>query len=359
MILLQFPLTGNLAQWLIILESLICLLSLEIALIFMRKVVKNKNNIKSLEEKAYFWLFLGFSTMWFFFIISDYFVVDLSLRIIYLEFGYLSLAICASIFIFIIEKYKIFRRKFLFSIIFFIYLIFFVILSLVQINIAQIFSVLFWVIFIIFFVYYSKELNSIFKKNPILGNYNKHLIKLFIGIALSMIGFGLTIDFTISFIGLGSRLIGDILLLFALFFLYFYFSSIPSFSEYNWQQKVESLYVIHKSGLLIFEKSFKPGETFYDSATSGAITSLKMMLESVSTKETTSFIEKKGKVITIHPGKYLYGTLISEENLISLQILLKNFIDEIEQTYGNILKNWDGDLKVFRPIGQIAKEIFF
>jgi len=356
---LQFPLTGSLAQWLIILECLIWLLSLEIALIFMSKVVKNKNNVKRLEEKAYFWLFLGFSIMWIFFIISDYYVIDSSLRVVYLELGYLSLAICASIFIFIIEKYKIFRRKFLFSTIFVIYLIFFVTLTLVDINIAQTFSYLFWVIFITFFIYYSKELNSIFKKNPILGNYNKHLIKLFIGMALAIIGFGLTIDFTINFIGLGSRLIGDVLMLVALFFLYFYFSSIPSFSEYNWQQKIESLFIIHKSGLLIFEKSFKPGESFYDSTTSGAITSLKIMLETVSKKETTSFIEKKGKLITIQPGKYVYGTLISEENLSSLQILLKNFIDKIEQTYGNILKKWDGDLKVFRPIAQMAKEVFF
>ena len=357
--LLQFPLIGNLAQWLIILECLIWLLSLEIALIFISKVVKNKNHIKRLEEKAYFWLFLGFSIMWIFFMISDYYVDDSSLRVVYLELGYLSLAICASIFIFIIEKYKIFRRKFLFSAIFVIYLIFFIVLSLVDINIAQTFSYLFWIIFIIFFVYYSRGLNSIFKKNPILGNYNRHLIKLFVGISLAIIGFSLTIDFTIDLIGLGSRLIGDILLLAALFFLYFYFSSVPSFSEYDWQQKIESLFIIHKSGLLIFEKSFKPGHIFYDSTTSGAITSLKIMLETVSKKETTSVIEKKGKFITIQPGKYIYGTLISEENLSSLQILLKNFIDKIEQTYDNVLKKWDGDLKVFRPIGQMAKDVFF
>ncbi len=357
--IVQFPLTGSLAQWLVILESLICLLSLEIALIFMNKVVKNKRNVKRLEEKAYFWVFLGYSTTILFFIISDYYVVDSSLRIICLNLGYMSLAICAFIFIFIIEKYKIFKRKFLFSIIFVIYLIFFAILSLIDISITQILSPIFFAIFITFFIYYSKELNSIFEKNPILGNYNKHLIKLFAGISLLIIGFGLTIDFSINLFGLGSRLIGDLFQLLALFFLYFYFSSIPSFSEYNWQQKIDSIFIIHKSGLLIFERSFKPGDTYYDSATSGALTSLKMMLETVSKKETTSFIEKKGKHITIHPGKYIYGTLISEENLVSLQILLKNFIDKIEQTYGNVLKDWDGDLKVFRPIGQIAKEIFF
>ena len=356
----EFPLIGFYAEWLLIIEGLIVLLSLEISLVFLNKVIKNKNKIRTLQEIAYVWLFLGLSFMWVFFIISDFYTESASSRMVFLVFGYLTLAICALMFIYIIEKYKIFIKKFLFSLIFFFYTIFFIVLSIVQINLSQLFSSLFWVIFIIFFIFYSRELNSIFKNNPLLGGYKKNLIKLVSGIILLIIGFSLTTDFSINSIGLGMRIIGDMLHLFALVFLYLFFSSIPSFSEYDWQEKIESIYIMHKSGLLIYKKSFLSEDNHsYDSATSGAITSIKMMLESISNKETTSFIEKKGKIITIQPGKYIYGTLISQEKLNSLQILLNNFISKIEQTYSDILKNWEGDLKVLRPIDKIARDIFF
>ena len=82
------------------------------------------------------------------------------------------------------------------------------------------------------------------------------------------------------------------------------------------------------------------------------------MLETVSASEDISIIEKKGKIVIIQPGKYIYGVLICDENLNSLQILLSNFIEKIETIYSNVLENWDGDLKVFKPINDFAKEIF-
>ena len=148
--------------------------------------------------------------------------------------------------------------------------------------------------------------------------------------------------------------------LFGLFILFLFFISIPSFLEYDWQKKIDSLYIIHKSGLLIYTKSFiGEDESPYNSSISGIITSLKMMLEHISNKEDISVIEQKGKIIIIHPGSYIYGVLICEVNLDSLQILLSNFIEKIEIIYSNILKEWDGDLKVLRPIDAIIKEYFY
>ncbi|MFX1388923.1 MAG: hypothetical protein ACFE9Z_02535 [Promethearchaeota archaeon] len=340
-------------------EIIICFLSLELALIFLVKVVRNRNQVKILQEKAYIWLFLGFSIMWVFFIIADYYAENRFTRLIFLEFGYLTLGCSTLAFIKNIEKYKTLLKKYLFSIIFFSYLIFFSILSSFQINFAQTFSFFFWPIFLLFFLVYSKELSSIFKKNQNLGDYKYNLIKLALGILLLIFGFGLTTDFIINLIGLEARLVGDILQLVALIFLYLFFSSIPSFSEYDWQEKINSVFIIHKSGILIYKKTFKLEETqSYDSLTSGIITMLKMMLETISNQETSSYIEKKGKFILIQPGKYVYGVLISEDKLNSLQILLNNFINSLENTYADILKNWDGQLKVFRPVDKMASDIF-
>ncbi|MFX0020922.1 MAG: hypothetical protein ACFE9S_01255 [Candidatus Hermodarchaeota archaeon] len=357
---IDFPIEGFYADTLLILEGIIILISLEVSFIFWFRTIRNKNQIKKLQEKAYIWLFLGFSFMWIFFIIADHFVENGSTRLVFLEFGYLALGSGGIIFIYGIEKYKTLLRKFLFSIIFIIYLIFFIIISIIQINFAQTFSFFFWPIFLLFFIFYSNELGSLFKKNPLLGDYKKSFIKLVSGFLLLILGFGLTTDFSINILGLEARLAGDILQLMAFIFLYLFFSSIPSFSEYDWQEKINNLFIIHKSGLLIYKKSFHiEEEESYDSVTSGTITMLKIMLETISDQETSTFIEKKGKSVIIQPGKYIYGALIADEKLSSLQILLRNFVSAIEYTYANILKNWEGDLKVFRPIDKIAEEFFF
>ncbi len=88
------------------------------------------------------------------------------------------------------------------------------------------------------------------------------------------------------------------------------------------------------------------------------MTSLEMMLERVTHEKSMLTIEKEGKIIITQHGKFIYGLLICDENLKSLQILLNNFIEQIELIYSKVLETWDGDLKVFIPINDIANDIF-
>ena len=84
-----------------------------------------------------------------------------------------------------------------------------------------------------------------------------------------------------------------------------------------------------------------------------------MMLDRISEKEEISIIEQKDKFIIIQPGKYIYGALICKANLFSVQILLNGLIEKIEKIYSHILKNWNGDLKMFKPITEIVRDHFF
>ena len=110
-----FPIVGDLKEPLLILESLIVFFFLELAIIFWLRVRKQKHELKSLQEKAYIWLLIGYSLMWFFIIIADHFIENPSIRLIYLNIGFISLIFCTSLFMYIIEKNKIFIRKFLFT----------------------------------------------------------------------------------------------------------------------------------------------------------------------------------------------------------------------------------------------------
>ncbi|MFX1321312.1 MAG: hypothetical protein ACFFAQ_06685 [Promethearchaeota archaeon] len=356
----QFPLSGSLADLLLVYEWLITFLSLELALTFLFRVNKYKKELRSLQEKAYIWLFLGFSFMWMFFIISDYYVETSIVRLIFLNCGYISLMTSVLIFIYIIESYKIFIIKYFFTVIFSLNIIAFFLILIINIDLTQFISFTFWPIFVVFFIFYSFKLYSIFKRNPVLGRFIFKYLSLLFGIILFIAGFGLTTDLMIINFGLIMRMIGDIVQTCAIIFLFLFFISTPSFSEYEWQQNLDSLFIIHKSGLLIFQKSFvTKDENLYESSISGKITSLKMMLEGISNKEEFSVIEQPAKLIIIQPGKYLYGALISKGSLISIRILLKNLIENIEKIYASVLKDWKGDLRVFKPINKIVKDHFF
>ncbi|MFW9987071.1 MAG: hypothetical protein ACFFC3_00245 [Candidatus Odinarchaeota archaeon] len=356
---IQFPLIGPMAEIALIVEWVIVLLYLELGLLFLNRVFKFKNKLKSLQERGYVYLFLGFSLMWIFFIIGDHYVHSSEIRTIFSNCGYVSLMIVIVMFMYTIESYRILLKRYLFTIIFSSNFIFYFIIIIYDLKYGQIISYTFWPIFIVFLIFYNLELNSIFKSNPILGKFRFKFLQYLIGGTTLIFGFALTTDLIINLFGLISRIIGDFLQIFTIFFLYSYFSSTPSFLEYNWQKEIEGLLIIHKSGLLIYEKSFtQETQNAYRSSISGVITMLRMMLEQISEEKDTSVIEKKGKYIIIQPGDFIYGVIISKEKLNSLHVLLNSLIVKIESIYYNLLEKWDGDLTVFRPIDKIVQDYF-
>ena len=361
MILNVFPISGLLKEPLLIMESFIVFFFLELAAIFWMRVKSEKiNELKSLQEKAYIWLFFGYSIMWVFIIIGDYYVDTIYLRTLILNLGFFIQIICFLIFMRIMEKYKVFLKKYLFTKICSIFTIVYIISFFIVIYYATFISSIFWIIFIVFFTIYLNELNSAFYIKQDLGNFKSKALKFYIGVILTSIGYQLTNRFVVGILGLEIRLMGDLLQLAGLVFLFLFFISIPSFSEYEWRDKIDSIFIMHKSGLFIYKKLFREiTSPINESLITGTLTTLKMMLEKFSGIENISIIiKKKGKTIVIQPGKFIYGVLICDDELDSLKILLSKFIKKIETIYSNTLTRWDGNLKVFRPVEDIINEFF-
>ena len=192
-----------------------------------------------------------------------------------------------------------------------------------------------------------------------LGNYRANLLIFSLGIILIAGGYQLTTRALVSIFGYEIRLIGDISQLIGIVFIYQFFTAIPSFSEFDWQEKIESVLIMHKSGLFIYKKSFREqGVEIDGSVLSGTMTSLTLLLEKLTKKEGLSIIEQRGKYIIIDPGEFLFAAIICDENLASIRLLLHKFLTKIETIYNDVLSNWDHDLKVFEPIEDIAREFF-
>ncbi len=357
-----FPITGPYRELLLILEVIITFLFIERAFILWVKVrTRKKNELKFLQEKAYAWLFLGYSSMWAFIVISDFHVQSALLRDIVINIGFFLQILCIILFFRTMEGYKVYIKKYIFTkasvIIFIIYLI----IIILNFYIASYFSSIFWILFIIFFAVYFKDLKTNLHAKKEISNLNFEIFKFIMGLVFVFIGYQLTTRFIVATLGIVYRLFGDIFQLLGFVLLTWFFISVPSFTEYVWQDKLESIFIIHKSGLLIYHKKFREevDTSLNDSIASGRLAMLKMMLEKTTRVEGTSIIEKEGKIVIIQSTDFFYAILICDEMLASYPILLNKLIDRIQQIYSGIFEDWRGNLNVFSSIGNIVKEVFF
>jgi hypothetical protein len=113
------------------------------------------------------------------------------------------------------------------------------------------------------------------------------------------------------------------------------------------------------SGICIYYKFFKdPTNKREEQNITGAINTIKMILQEISHDDGEMVIEKEGKVLITHQGKYITGVIIADQNLNSLNFLLKRLIEKVEFLYSNIIRDWDGAMEIFLPIENITQEIF-
>jgi hypothetical protein len=184
------------------------------------------------------------------------------------------------------------------------------------------------------------------------------IMSLFIG------GYILSMDELTEFLGLQIRLLAIIIQLIAIILIFSFFRNIPPFYEFNWRDKIESIFIMNKDGICLSNRFYTDAVEIADRfLITGSLTSVNIMLnEIVNPKDydlyELSIIKKKGKIINIFTAEKLIGVLISKEELEFFKYNLKSLVLKIEQVYANILAKWDGDLSIFTPIGNFIDEIF-
>ncbi|TFG30243.1 MAG: hypothetical protein EU532_01270 [Promethearchaeota archaeon] len=366
MIFLNFPISGDLRLPLLIMEWIYIITGFEISLIFLIRYFKQEKNLRNLQDLGYFSLFFGFSLMWFFFIIGDYYVSETivspfyiwkkgSKRALYLNFGYLTMIIAAFFLLVFIEKYDIFLfKRYLFTFIFSICAFLFVIVFLIDITLTQPITYIFWIGFLSFFIIYIIKFIKKIKTKGIL---------LFSGLAFMLIGFLLTTDALIEVLGLEGRMIGAMLQLISVVILSYFFLKLPPFNEFDWQEKIEAVFLVNSAGICLYYKIFEKKKQIMDEhLISAAIASINIMLQALTEAgekdKGISVIKKKGENVIIYSSKLVSGVLYTSEELNFPKLVLKEFVEKFETLYYNILKDWNGDTNIFNPTEIIANEIF-
>ena len=222
----------------------------------------------------------------------------------------------------------------------------------------QILFLVFWVLFTCFFIiYFIAFYKKVFRR----GNSFLNLIKSLPIFLLLSLSFFFSMEYLFSFYGVTFRLAGAIFQLAILGGIFAFFRKLPPLSEFDWQTKLEELYVMTKSGICIYHKSFQEKtESFDQHLISGAFVSINVLLNELAPAKAqgSSIIKKKGKTVNLYASKFLSGVLISTEELPAINFYLQEFILKLEQIYQPVLEDWKGEIQIFAPIVHIAKGYF-
>jgi parallel beta-helix repeat protein len=118
----------------------------------------------------------------------------------------------------------------------------------------------------------------------------------------------------------------------------------------------EVLLVYRQSGLLISHK-FKGDETIMDRDLMASMFTaiqdfVKDVFESEDSKGTRLNVMELGdKKVIIERGDNLYLAAVFSGGTLRLENRLKKTLTDVESEYGDVLKNWEGDMEVFEGIG--------
>jgi hypothetical protein len=186
---------------------------------------------------------------------------------------------------------------------------------------------------------------------------------LFFGFFLLFLGFLATTDQANTYFGIIGRLLGDLTQMFAIamFALAFYF--LPSFSEFDWVDKIRALFVVHPSGISLFNYNFQVNDKtqrYESDLTTGAIVAIKAMMQDMSTqkKSNVQSIRKEDFTMLLEYGKNVICVLLTDQESVSLREKIKSFCHEFERTYNNQLEKWYGKVDHFNSAKTIVEKIF-
>ena len=368
----QYFIEGNLRLALLLSEITIFVICIEIVVLLLINYLKSDKYSRDLRPLGFVILFLGYGFFIFFNILADFYSSQIesthimfwqsrSDRLFMMNIGNSILIAGIIIFISFMERYKVyFLRRYFFTIISDLMLPIYLIFFFIDLQLTQYLSIIFyWPIFVIFFSIYMANLTKLIDhKGNFILNYFKNIsffIVLFSGYFLSR-------DFLISIFGVELRLFGAFLQIIALLVLNNLFRQYLSFSKYEWQDQLEELYLISKSGICLFHRNFIKNQTSTsrDHLISSALSSINMILDDFAEqkKEKISIIEKEGNILTIYAGINVSAVIISKEEFEFINNHLRELVNRIEKLYSDFLENWKGDLSVFLPIENLVNEIF-
>jgi MFS family permease len=162
-------------------------------------------------------------------------------------------------------------------------------------------------------------------------------------VTITGISLGLTTQFLIESLW-GVRVVTSLICIISLFFLVHVNEGIPR-TELNWPDSLVHMYIVHDSGMLIYEYDFQNEQLMESDLISGGIIGLVTMLKEITRGKgnlrAIDHGDKKIMFIWSGVGDVIF-VLLAKYELIVLRNKLQDFADEFEEIYAPNIKKISG-----------------
>ncbi len=133
---------------------------------------------------------------------------------------------------------------------------------------------------------------------------------------------------------------------------------LPLLYELDWRKKIIHLYIIHFSGLVILEHSFKEHDSIPPTLVGSGLTGVAAIIKEITkSNKKLSIIRQEDIHIAFKYGKYVNLALLIEEDFEIIQYKLQKLLDKFEELYKDVLPTWKGDLNIFQPVYVLIEQI--
>ncbi len=356
------PLEGPFRLPIMLLNLGIFLATLHVALIYVKKYITLKDSVKGTRvHAAWASLFLGYGMMILFYWFGALYTSSLNERSHLLPFGYLSAASGTFFFIFNIEQltYITVRRVFtmVFGILYIVLLVIIPISFIVDLgNFLQYFAGIFWIPAICFVTFYIYKINKLSRGK--LQNIAFFVLTGFLMLIFGSLG---STDWVQRLLGLGIRVLADIFQLGGVVIIGISSFRVPTWKELGWEKAFDSLFVIYKGGILLYEHQFGNARPqIYDGKMDTAVSVLEAtrnLLNTVIGSGELKVLDFDKRKLYFETGEHVTVVAVTNQELETLGFIIHKIRVEFEHAYASLLPNWNGDYSVFSATSAMINRI--
>lgn len=140
-------------------------------------------------------------------------------------------------------------------------------------------------------------------------------------------------------------------------------AQVPPLSELEWYNKLKQLIVIQRTGsLVIYSYIFQAEDKSEDDKSilaGGALSGIQTLLsEILDSKKLINQIDHDDKTIYFNHGDLTTYVLFTQGKAFEFHERLTQFASAFEERYGDIIKNWKGNLSEFEAAEMVLSKIF-
>jgi len=137
------------------------------------------------------------------------------------------------------------------------------------------------------------------------------------------------------------------------------FWSVPSFTEFDWREKIRQLYILSPEGLCLFQQTIRIESVADKDLLGGSLMAVQsLMKEMIQSDQSLQVIDHGDAKIIFEQSPHAVVIMIADEDLYIVHHKLQQLLKEFEVLFGDVMYRWSGNLDLFKPFQPIVNKIF-